>query len=207
MSIGRKVVFILLIGSIWGMLEVLIWDVWHLQGWTQASTILAIVAIFCLAVGRRVLDRPGASLAIAAIACLYKFASVAFFICQMSGVLTLAVSFEIFALLTSKYPGREHGMRPYLMGLLTVYPAFIVFAFLMAFVGLEPYWAAAGWSRVLPFLGFGALIATAGSAFSCALGWSLSVRLFSLEKLARWKVAVPAAVLVWGVAALHAWSF
>jgi len=207
MSLGRKVVLVLLIGSLWGMLEILLWDVWHLKGWSHASVPLAVVAIFCLALGRRVLDKPGTSLAIAAVACLYKFASVAFFVCQMSGVLTLAASFEVFALLTSRYFGRESVVRPHLMGLLTVYPAFIAFTFLTAFVGLEPNWAAAGWARVLPYLGWPAALATVGGALGSAAGWSIAAHIFSAERLVRWQVAVPTAVVLWGVAAIHAWGF
>lgn len=207
MSNGRKVIFILLIGSLWGMLEVLLWDVWHLQGWTHASTVLAVVALFCLTAGRRVLDIPGSSLAIALVACLYKFASVAFFLCQMTGVLTLAATFEIVALLTSRYPGRESALRPYLLGFLTVYPAFFAFAFLSAFVTLVPYWAEAGWARVLPYLGWGALVATLGAAVASAIGWSTGARLSGLERALRWKVALPSAVLMWAVAVLHASGF
>jgi hypothetical protein len=204
MSLGRKVVLILLIGSLWGMLEVLLWDVWHLKGWSHAAVPLAVVAILCLALGRRVLDKPGTSLAIAAVACLYKFASVAFFVCQMSGVLTLAASFEIFALLTSRYFGRESVMRPYLMGLLSVYPAFVAFAIISTFVTLVPYWAEAGWARILPYLGWPAVVATLGGALASAAGWSIAARLFSAERVVRWKVAIPTAVVMWGLAVVHA---
>ncbi len=206
MSTGRKVVFILLIGSLWGMLEILIWDVWQLQGWSHAAMVLAIGALFCLALGRRVLDFVGSSIAIALVACFYKFFSVAFFACQMSGVLALAASFEIFALLSKKYVGSENGLRPFLIGLLTVYPAFVAFTILVAFVGLEPNWAAAGWSRVLPFLGWPAVVASIGGALSCVAGWRVGARLHHPELVARWTVAVPAVVVLWGVAVLHAWG-
>ena len=206
MSLGRKVVFILLIGSLWGVLEVLLWDVWHLKGWSHASVLLAVVALLCLAVGRRVLDKPGTSLAIAAVACSYKFLSVAFFVCQMTGVLTLAASFEIFALLTSRYLGRESTARPYLMGLLTVYPAFFAFAFISTFIACVPYWAEAGWTRVLPYLGWGAVIATVAGAFASAAGWSIGARIFRVERLVRWKVAIPTAVVMWGFAVVRAWG-
>ncbi len=206
MSTGRKVMFIFLIGSLWGMLEILIWDVWHLQGWSHAAMILAIGALFCLALGRRVVNVVGSSLAIALVACFYKFFSVAFFACQMSGVLTLAASFEIFALLSKRYVGSENGLRPFLTGLLTVYPAFIVFVVLMAFVGLKPEWAAAGWSRVLPYLGWPAVVASIGGAFSSVAGWRVGALLNRPKLVARWAVAVPAAVVLWGVAVLHAWG-
>lgn len=170
MSTGRKVLFVFLVGSIWGMLEVLLWDIWHLLDWPNASTVLAIVALLCLAAGRRVLDSPGSSLAMAVVACLYKFASVAFFACQMTGVLTLAGSFELMAFLTSRRWDSESTLRPYLLGLLTVYPAFIAFAMLSTFVIRVPFWAEAGWSRILPYLGWGALLATIGSTFSSAIG-------------------------------------
>jgi len=206
MSTARKILLILLVGSIWGMLEVLVWDMWHLQGWSHASIPLAIVALFCLAGARRILGVTGSSLAIALVACLYKFASVAFFACQVTGVLTLAVTFEAVAWLTKRYLGEENQTRPYLLGLLTVYPAFFAFAFLSAFVILVPYWAEAGWARVLPYLGWSAVAATIGSTISAAMGWRLGKRLFSTEKIIRWRIAAPATAVVWGIAILHAWG-
>jgi len=203
MSTGRKVLFVVLVGSIWGMLEVLLWDIWHLLDWPHASTALAIVALFCLAAGRRVLDSPGTSLAIALVACLYKFASVAFFACQMTGVLTLAASFELMAFLTKKSGDSESQLRPYLLGLLTVYPAFIAFALLSTFVIRIPFWAETGWSRILPYLGWGALLATIGSTFSAAIGWRIGKSLLGARAL-RWRLAVPAAVIIWAMAILHA---
>lgn len=203
MSARRTITLILVVGSVWGMLEVLLWDLWHFQEFPYVSAVLAAAALFCLAAARRVIDVPGSSLGIALVACFYKTASVAFFACQITGVLALAVSFEIFALVTRSIWGKESVARPYFMGLLTVYPALFAFTILTTFVFLTPHWAGTGWTRILPYLGWGAVLGTIGGTLTSAAGWWAGEKLLA-EKSLRWKAAIPAAAAVWAVALIHA---
>jgi hypothetical protein len=49
-------------------------------------------------------------------------------------------------------------------------------------------------------------VASIGGALTCVAGWKMGARLYRPELVARWTVAVPAAIVLWGVAVLHAWG-
>lgn len=96
----RNWLWLLLFGSLWGAMEVVGGEVLHRNGVPQASVFLTAWALFVLAVSRGVLNRPGTSSAVGALAALYKLANAAPFFCHLLGIF-LSAWFLTFSLLCS----------------------------------------------------------------------------------------------------------
>jgi len=141
---GRNWLWLLLFGSLWGLVEVGGGEVLYRAGVPQASVFLTAWALFVLAAGRGTLNAPGSSSAMGAFAALYKLANAAPFYCHLLGIFFLGVVFDVFASWLLK-PGRKAGWwRASLSGALTAYVGNALFAILMTFVAGYRYWVGDG---------------------------------------------------------------
>jgi hypothetical protein len=100
--------------------------------------------------GRKIIDIPGSSIAIGLIACFYKTYSDSFFICQWTGVLALAGSFDLLTSFVLK-TDREKPLNAALLGVLTNIMGMLVFFFAAFIIIQEPNWIAGGMEKVLNY--------------------------------------------------------
>jgi len=141
---GRNWLWLLLFGSLWGMVEVGGGEVLYRAGVPQASVFLTAWALFVLAAARGILNRPGTSSAVGALAALYKLANAAPFYCHLLGIFFLGLVFDVFASLLLKRGRKAGWRRASLSGALSAYTGNALFAVLMTFVVRYKYWVGDG---------------------------------------------------------------
>ena len=140
----RNWLWLLLFGSLWGVVEVGGGEVLYRAGVPQASVFLTAWALFVLAAARGILNRPGASSAVGALAALYKLANAAPFYCHLLGIFFLGLAFDVFASLLLKEGRRASWARASVSGALSAYAGNALFAVLMTFVVRYEYWVGDG---------------------------------------------------------------
>src|SRR3972149_11662566 len=131
---------LLVIGSLWGFIEMLPLSVFA----------LCAFGVFFLVVGRRIIDIPGTSILIGLIVCFYKTYSAHFFVCQWAGVMAIAVSFDFFASIVLKESWYKR-FNPILIGTLSNVLSMVLFVVTVTFIFTEPNWIAGGYERVLRY--------------------------------------------------------
>lgn len=131
---------LLVIGSLWGFVEMLPLPVFALCSF----------GILFLVIARQKVDIPGTSILIGLIVCFYKTYSAHFFICQWTGVMALAISFDLLTSLIFKHSWSEK-QNPIYLGILTNLLALIVFLGLIIYVFEHPYWVAGGFDRAMSY--------------------------------------------------------
>jgi hypothetical protein len=116
----RNVLWIVALGSAWGVAEVFGEDLLAGIGAPGASIWLAAWAVFMLSIGRGVWNRIGSSAVIGLVAASLKYLGPSPDYCHLLGIASLGVLFDVFASgLVSR--GRSGWWRHALVGLLTAY--------------------------------------------------------------------------------------
>ena len=195
----RTWAWILLFGSLWGINEVMTGEfLFHNQVFL-ASVWLAAWAFFILAVGRGVVNRPGTSALIAAIAAGFKLVNGPPFYCHLLAIFLLGVGFDLAASLVLKKESRA-AFRQGLTGVLGAYGGFALFALIITYVIRYKYWVAGGSAKVLEHIFVDGSVAAIVSAFLVPLGYRIgSVGWPALERHPRWSSAAAAAgvIILW----------
>lgn len=154
--------WIILFGSLWGMIEVVGGDTIFENNVPYASVLLAVCAFFILAAARGVLNRPGSSILIGGIASFFKLANAAPFYCHLLGIFMVGLAFDIFSTLFMKNE-RKVSLRSSLTGMLSAYGSNTLFALVITYIVRYEYWVAGGFSKVLDHIfisgSFAALLA------------------------------------------------
>jgi hypothetical protein len=131
---ARNVLFVLVLGSAWGLAEVFGRGLLAEIGVGGATIWLAVWAVMLLSLGRGLWNRIGSSTLIGLVAAGFKFAGSSLFFCQLLGIVAIGVFFDIFAsILLAR--GRSGWWRHALSGALTVYGArtfFVAYSVLVA---------------------------------------------------------------------------
>lgn len=130
---------ILLLGSLWGLVEVLPVPVWA----------MCAAGVLFLTIGRRIANVRGSSAAIGLVVCLLKTYAVNFHLCNLSGILSIAVSFEVFSSVLWRNDVRTLPAAA-LRGALTCALALPVFVGAVLLFR-HPYWVAGGWDRIVTY--------------------------------------------------------
>jgi hypothetical protein len=189
----RNVVWVLFLGSLWGLSEVIGGKALYGSDVPRASLWLTSWALFVLALGRGLFDKPGSSTAIAAIAALYRTTNASPFFCHVCGILFLGIAFDAAAALFSRLTAGKP-WRWGLTGIGSAYGGNALFALIMTYVIRYRYWADAGLPKVLDHIFVGGSLAALAAVllvpFARAVGargkpvllrragWSLTGALF-----------------------------
>jgi hypothetical protein len=197
-------VLLFLLGSLWGILEVLGGEAFFRNAVPRASVVLSAWGLLMLAVARAAWNRPGTSTLVGATAALFKLANAAPFYCHLFGILMVGVGFDLAATLWSRR------LRPFSgRTLLTAVTAPLLgnaaFGFIITFIIRYKYWAAGGIPKVLNYVFVsGGLTALAGLIL-VPLGFRLGMGAESFS-LRRPRLALAGAmtalVIVWTTARL-----
>jgi hypothetical protein len=136
----KPFVFIFALASFWGFFEIL-----HLP-----NGLVSALAVLALVMGRRMVNVPGTSALMGLMVCFYKTYSSSFFVCQWSGIMSVALSFELFASVFMRAQPWSL-IKASVAGTLANLLALPVFVVVVVYVAQEPHWAAGGWDRVVSY--------------------------------------------------------
>ncbi len=137
---GWRLVGLFLLASAWGLSELL----------GGETVVLVAVALLLLSVGRALLNRFGVSIAMAAVAVLFKSVNAAPFFCHLTGIALLGVGFDIMATLLWR-SDRMTYFRGALVGAASSYLGCVLFAASMVWVFEYRFWADGGLGRVAEY--------------------------------------------------------
>jgi hypothetical protein len=195
----RTWAWLLFFGSLWGINEIVTGESLFRNQTFLTSVWLAAGAFFILAVARGVVNRPGTSVVIAGIAAGFKLVNASPYFCHLLGIFLLGVAFDAAASLLLR--GRKKAaLRHSLVGVLSAYSGFSLFALIITYVIRYQYWVMGGSAKVINHIFVSGSLAAAAAAFLVPLGYRLGlVGWPALEKYPRWSFAGAAAglILLW----------
>jgi len=150
MKIWEKILLVLIVGSIWGIVEVFAGDLLPAWGVGRTSVFLFAFAFFILMVARPILRVPGLLLIIGVVAAFYKTLSVNFYPCMVAGIMTNAAAVELLYLFLRKERLGNWKWRM-IAAPATAYVAFSMFALFAVLVIREPRWMERGLTGILNY--------------------------------------------------------
>jgi len=160
---------ILLFGSLWGGLEVLLHDSLKMVNFSPISPVLTTVGFLTLAVARMIYNKRGSSAIIGGIAGLYKFLGMAFFPCQLFAVILQGATFDVvYSYLDKRL--RENSVKRGVIGSLSAYLSYLVFVIVVTYIVPYSFWPSRGLSGVLNHAGIVGSFAALGGFLAVSLG-------------------------------------
>jgi hypothetical protein len=129
-----------ILASLWGFGEML----------RPPHGVISALGVLFLVLNRRIASYPWGGTAMGLIVCFYKTYSDNFFVCQWLGVMSLAISFDIFARIMWD-EGKKRYLASSMIGALTNILAMALFTSTVIFLAREPHWVAGGWDRVMSY--------------------------------------------------------
>jgi hypothetical protein len=179
MSKDEKILFVLLMGSFWGALELFGGDTFRACGISNKSAYLFGLGLIILYASKRVVDFAGSVVLMAAIACIFKTASTHFYACQIAAVMINGIIFDAGYTI---YKSQLNASIIYriIAAPLLAYISFAIFAIMATFVFKEAGWATNEWSGIREYLLTSALIASLFSIVTINAGYYLGNMLRSL---------------------------
>ena len=178
-----------LFGSLWGLSEVAAGGILYAVEIPSSSIFLAAWAFLILAVARCVVDRPGSSTVIGAVAMLFKLVNASPFICHLLGIFMLGLAFDIAATLLGR-SGRRFSFRNMLTGIVSAYGGYALFALSITYIVRYDIWVQGGWPKVAHHMFISGSIAALVAAVVVPIGYYLGAGSLSLQaKRPRWLYA------------------
>ncbi len=168
----EKILVVLLLGSLWGALELFGRDLFRAMGMPQKSVLLFGLGIIILYASKRLVDFPGSVVVMALIAGLFKTASSNFFPCQFAAVIINGIVFDITY---SIFKARLDSSPIYraIAAPIIVYASYSIFALFATYILREGSWVSAGWEGIRSYLFSDAVGASLVSMATINLGYYL----------------------------------
>lgn len=172
MSKYEKVLVVLLLGSLWGALELFGRDLFRAMGVPQKSALLFGLGIIILYASKRLVHFPGSVVVMALIAGLFKTASSNFLPCQFAAVMINGIVFDA-AYSTFKDRLDRSPVYRAVAAPVIVYVSYAMFAFFAAYLLRQEPWVSEGWAGIRSFLLADAVSASLISIVTIHLGYYL----------------------------------
>lgn len=134
---GWRLVCLAVLASAWGLNELI----------GGETFVLTAVALLLLAVARALVNRPGTSTAMAAIAVLFKTVNTAPFLCHLVGIALIGIAFDLTATLLWRRDRKPY-LRAAITGVTCSYLSCFLFAASMVWVFEYKFWAGGGLESV-----------------------------------------------------------
>ncbi len=168
----RNIVWVLVLGSVWGMAEIFGRDLLADFGVGGASIWLSAWAILLLSIGRGLWNKIGSSAIIGLVASAVAFIGTSSNYCHMLGIASLGVFFDLFAssLLST---GRSQWWRHALVGLLTAYGASSFFVVYSIYVAHFERWVEGGTQMALDHVVRSGSVVALAALFLAPLGFRI----------------------------------
>ena len=181
--------WLLVFGSLWGIMEVIGGEAFFKNNVPFASVWLTAWALFLLGAGRSVVNKPGTSTVIGATASLFKLAYAAPYYCHLLGIFFIGLVFDIAATAWLKNPKR-FSLRTALTGIVTAYGGYALFAVMITYVARYAPWVAGGTPKVLHHIFVGGSLAALASLLMVPLGLAAGASgEAAAERRPRWATA------------------
>lgn len=178
MRIWEKILLVLILGSIWGIVEVFGGDFLLSLAGSRSSAILFTFAFFILMAARGILGVPGLLLLVGAVAVFYKTLSVNFYPCMAAGIMADAAAVEFLYLISGKERLQSRKWRT-IAAPATAYGAFTVFALFVVLVLREPNWVERGLNGALGYIFLNGSFAAVLSLILVQPAYAIGMRLKS----------------------------
>ena len=137
----RNIVWVLVLGSAWGVAELFGRDLLSDLGVGGGTVWLGAWAILVLSIGRGLWNKIGSSAVIGLVATAFKFAGPSPHYCQLLGIASIGLIFDLFA---SSLARRPQWWRHALVGVLTAYGARLFFVLYSVHVAHFERWVEGG---------------------------------------------------------------
>jgi len=188
--------WLLLFGSLWGMSELWGGDFLYNSGISHASIWLSGFAVFILAVARGVVNKPGSSTAIGALALLFKLAGAAPFYCHLLAIILFGASFDLAASLILNRTDKPL-LRRGLTGFLGSYAGYASFALFITYIIRYEPWVDGGLPRVLNYIFVSGTLTAAAAVFLVPLGFRMGAEADKITaRRPGWTTAAAAFVVI-----------
>ncbi|MFH1848326.1 MAG: hypothetical protein ABH825_03820 [Candidatus Omnitrophota bacterium] len=155
---------ILFFGSLWGLSEAALGGFLYGNHIRGASISLTVIAFMIMTFAKVYMPQKGSLIFVSATAMLYKFLNTPFFACHLLAVFLLGVAYEI-AISVFKIKNRS------LLGFLATYMGYALFAVIITYVVRYHYWAGAGSSKLIDYVGIKGTLASLGNAICVPLSF------------------------------------
>jgi hypothetical protein len=172
MSKFEKILIVLVMGSIWGALELFGGDGLRALGVPNKSAYLFALGLIIVYASKRMVGFTGSVAIMALIAGLFKTASVHFYPCQFAAVMIIGVVFDISYKLFKNQLDSSPIYRS-IAAPIMAFVAYTVFAFAATYVIGGPEWHGEGLSGIVSYLGSSGLKAALFSIVTINLGYYL----------------------------------
>lgn len=169
----EKVLVILVVGSLWGALELFGRDVMRAMGIPQKSALLFGLGIIILYASKKLVDFPGSVTIMAVIAGVFKMASSHFFACQFSAVVINGIIFDIMYMVF-KYRLDSSAVFRTIAAPILVYVSYASFALFATYLLREASWVERGWEGVVAYVRYDALTAALITIVTIHVGYYLA---------------------------------
>ncbi len=204
----RLILWLFLFGSIWGINEVFLGEILYRNEVQNSAVILAVMALFLLAVSRGMINKPGSSVLIGLFATLFRLANTAPSYCHLLGIFLLGATFDVFASVLMK----NEEKKPIKWGLTGAVSAFgnnVLFALLITYVFRYEYWVSAGFAKVSHHIFVSGSITSLLAAFLVPIGFLAGLNGIALaDRRPLWSYAgtILGSLALWTIALLSTYG-
>ena len=172
---GKNWALILMFGTVWGFSEVFAGEFLYAQEVPRASVWLTAFAFIVLGVARGLVNRPGSSTLIGALAALFKLANAAPYWCHLLGIVFLGLVFDLGATAwMRRRPGRD--LKAALTGVVSAYGGYALFALAITYLARFDPWVEGGFPKILDHVFVGGSLAAAAGVVLVPVGFKLGLK-------------------------------
>jgi hypothetical protein len=187
---------VLMFGSLWGFSEVFAGEILYAHKVPWASVWLTAFGLFVLGLARGLVNRPGSSAMIGALAALFKLVNAAPYWCHLLGIFFIGLVFDLGATVWIKR-GQRRNLRAALTGVVSAYGGYALFAVTITTIARFEPWLRSGFPRVVQHIFVGGTLAAVAGAVLATAGYSFGQRTEqAVEQRRDWAFAGSLAVLV-----------
>ena len=172
MSKTEKLLIIVLMGSLWGALELFGIDLLRAMHVPSKAAFLFGLGLIVIYASKRVVDFKGSVVIMALIAGLFKTVSDNFFACQFAAVMINGIVFDLTYSYLKGYLDNSTLYR-LVAAPVIAYVSYTVFAFAVVYLMREPHWVDRGIPGIIDYLTTDALVAALFSTVTISAGFYL----------------------------------
>lgn len=191
MSKSEKILIVLVMGSIWGALELFGGDLFRSLGTPHMTSYLFALGLIILYAAKRLGGFAGSVVIMALICGLFKTASTNFYACQFAAVMINGIIFDISY---QRFKDQMDSSPIYraIAAPIIAYVSYAIFVLAVTYVINEPNWAARGMAGVKGYILVDGTFAAVASIITINIGYYLGNALRPL--FAERKIGLPVGV-------------
>ncbi|NIM58972.1 MAG: hypothetical protein GTO16_08530 [Candidatus Aminicenantes bacterium] len=178
-------VWLLILGSLWGLSEVVAGKALYEANIPHASVYVSASGFFLLAVARGLVNKRGTSSLIGGMAALFRLVNASF-VCHILGIFLMGVAFDIAASILLK-GDKKNFLRSSLTGITGAYGGYALFAFIITYVVRDEIWVVGGLQKVLHHVFLTGSLVAVVAVLLVPMGYILGLRSRTYARLeSRW---------------------